>query len=149
MNQNIVNFGYTSNMEVDPNLSFLHNLEFDTFERQTHGWQFPPDNLIPWSPDGMFNDRNVLERRAYDIREKLRYAASSMVGPNAISKEVLEAIEAITADAIAAHIKLYFKHWHHHAPMVHEATFNPCTAALPLVLSVMSLGAMVSVFHIP
>ncbi|KAK6613845.1 hypothetical protein H4I96_00166 [Botrytis cinerea] len=83
MNQNIVNFGYTSNMEVDPNLSFLHNLEFDTFERQTHGWQFPPDNLIPWSPDGMFNDRNVLERRAYDIREKLRYAASSMYSKQA------------------------------------------------------------------
>ncbi|THV48423.1 hypothetical protein BGAL_0249g00080 [Botrytis galanthina] len=144
MNQNMASFGYTSSMDVDQNLAFLHNLEFDTFERQTHGWQFPQDNLIPWSPDGMFNDRNVLEQRAYDIREKLRYAASSMVGPNAISKEVLEAIEIITADTIAAYIKLYFKHWHHHAPMVHEATFNPCTAALPLVLSVMSLGAKYS-----
>ncbi|KAF7878834.1 hypothetical protein EAF04_000037 [Stromatinia cepivora] len=144
MHQNVTNFGYTSNMEMGPRVAFLHDMEFETFERQKHGWQLPSDNFIPWSPDGMFNDRNVLGQRAYDIREKLRYAASSQVGANAVSKEVIEAIEHITADVIAAHIKLYFKHWHHHAPMVHEATFDPCTAALPLVLSIMSLGAMYS-----
>ncbi|KAJ8069677.1 hypothetical protein OCU04_000105 [Sclerotinia nivalis] len=144
MHQNVTNFGYTSNMGMDPRVAFLHDMEFETFERQTHGWQLPSDNFIPWSPDGMFNDRNFLEQRAYDIRGKLRYAASSQVGAHAVSKEVIEAIEHITADVIAARIKLYFKHWHHHAPMIHKATFDPCTAALPLVLSIMSLGAMYS-----
>lgn len=149
MSQNVANFpiGYAPNMEVDSSISFLHNLEFETFERQTHGWQFPPDNFMSL-PDGMFNDRNLLEQRAFDIREKLRYVASSQIGGNVLPKEIIQAIEFITADIVAAWIKLYFKHWHHHAPMIHEATFNPCTAALPLVLSVMSLGMPVSKFYI-
>jgi len=63
--------------------------------------------------------------------------------PNLPPKELVEAIELITGNKVAEFIKLYFKHWHKHAPMVHEATFNLCTAALPLVLALMSLGGMV------
>ncbi|ESZ95330.1 hypothetical protein SBOR_4264 [Sclerotinia borealis F-4128] len=140
--QNVANFGYSASMEIDPNVAFLQNLEFETFERLTLECQFPAD-LWP-GPDDMFLNRNVLEQRAFDIQKKLGYAASSQAGVNAPSKEIIEAIELITPITIAAYIKLYFKHWHHHAPMVHEATLNPCTAALPLVLSVMSLGAMYS-----
>lgn len=144
MHQNVTNFDYTSNMEMDSGVNFLHDMEFETFERQTHGWQLPTDNFNPWSSDETFNDRNVLEQCAFDIRGKLRHAANSLVGANGVSKEVIEAIERITAPVIAARIKLYFKNWHHHAPMVHQATFDPCTAALPLVLSMTSLGAMYS-----
>ncbi|KAI9650259.1 hypothetical protein NHQ30_000272 [Ciborinia camelliae] len=145
MDQNASNLGYTSNMEMDPSLSFFSTLEFETFERNTHGFQLPADNFMLWSgPDGMFIDRNILEQRASDTRDKLRYAATSQPGVNPLSKDILEAIELITAYNIATYTKLYFKHWHHHAPMIHEATFNPCIVALPLVLSVISLGAMYS-----
>ena len=105
----------------------------------------PNENMILWSgPDSLFLDRRVLEQRAFDIREKLRYTAAVQNPPHLPPKELIDAIELISADKLAAYIKLYFRHWHKHAPMVHEATFNPCTAALPLVLSLMSLGGMVS-----
>lgn len=147
MSQNVADLGYSSNAAMDPSVAFLHNLEFETFKQQTHGWQLPADNFLPWSGlDGMFNDREVLEQRAFNIREELRCAATSQTGGIPPSNEIIEAIEYLTADIIAGYINSYFKHWHHHAPIVHEASFNPCTAALPLVLSIMSLGAMVGQF---
>jgi hypothetical protein len=146
-NGNLPGFEYGANMDVDSTLSdFLANLEFETFERQRQmqGWQFPANNVAAWSgPAESFYNRNVLEQRAFDIREKLRYAASAQSIPNVLPKEMIDAIELVKADTIASFTKLYFKHWHHHAPMVHEASYNPCTAALPLVLSIMSLGGMV------
>jgi len=124
---------------------FLNRLDFQNFEQQTNNWQMPNENMILWSgPDSLFLDRRVLEQRAFDIREKLRYTAAVQNPPHLPPKELIDAIELISADKLAAYIKLYFRHWHKHAPMVHEATFNPCTAALPLVLSLMSLGGMVS-----
>ena len=131
----------------DHNLDvFLSQLQFDTFfGQQTHNWPMPGQNLMQWSVrDGMFLDPAVLERRAFEIRAKLKYAAATLNPPDHPSQEVLDATEIITADNIAAYIALYFKHWHKHAPMLHEATFNPCTAPLPLVLALTSLGGMVS-----
>lgn len=126
---------------------FLSNLEFQTFETQTNNWQMPGENMMLWSgPGALLIDRTVLERKAYEIREKLRYTAAMHNQPHPPSPEIVEAVELITADNIAAYIKLYFRHWHKHGPMVHEATFNPCTAALPLLLALMSLGGMVSSF---
>ncbi|KUJ20601.1 uncharacterized protein LY89DRAFT_578525 [Mollisia scopiformis] len=123
----------------------LSHLEFSNFEQQTNNWQMPGENMILWSgPDALFLDRGVLEQRAFDIRSKLKFASDIMNPPHTPPPEVLQALELITADSIAAWIKLYFRHWHKHAPMVHEATFNPCHAAVPLVLSLMSLGAMYS-----
>ncbi|RDL41750.1 Zn2 DNA-binding protein [Venustampulla echinocandica] len=125
--------------------AMLSNLEFGNFERQTQNWQMPGESMIPWSGPGVpFLDRNILEQRAFDIREKLRYTAAAINPPNPASKEVLDAIELITAERIAVNTKLYFRHWHKHAPMVHEPSFNPCVAALPLVLAVMSVGGMYS-----
>jgi hypothetical protein len=139
--------------------ALLSNLEFGTFEEREHNWQMPGDNVIPWSgPEALFLDRNALENRAFDIRDKLKYTASSLHTPHLPPQEIQEAIELMTADNVAAWIKLYFKHWHKHAPLVHEPSFNPHTAALPLVLALMSLGGMVSytfslkpshAYHIP
>lgn len=123
---------------------FLRNLEFSNFEQQTHNWQMPGENMILWSgPENVFLNREAMEQRAFDIREKLKYTAATQNLPHAAPKHILEAIELMTAENVASYIKLYFRHWHKHAPMVHEATFNPCTAALPLVLALMSLGGMV------
>ncbi|KAE9377306.1 hypothetical protein N431DRAFT_369075 [Stipitochalara longipes BDJ] len=123
----------------------LSQLEFGNFEQRTNNWQMPGENMILWSgPDSLFVDRTAMDQRAFDIREKLKYTAATHNPPHPPSKELLDAIELITADNFAAYIKLYFRHWHKHAPMVHEATFNPTTAALPLVLALMSLGGMYS-----
>ena len=123
----------------------LSQLEFATFEQRTNNWQMPGENMMSWSgQDSLFVDRTAMDQRAFDIREKLKYTAATLNPPHPPSKELLDAIELITADNFAAYIKLYFRHWHKHAPMVHEATFNPTTAALPLVLALMSLGGMVS-----
>ena len=124
---------------------FLSHLEFETFEQQTHNWPIQGDNLMLWSGQGnVFLDWDILERRAFDIRAKLKYAVAVLNVPNHPPEEVLDATELITANNIAAYVRLYFKHWHKHAPMVHEATFNPCSAALPLLLAIMSLGGMVN-----
>lgn len=128
---------------------FLSNLEFGTFEQRTHNWQMPGENIILWSGDSPFLDRNALEQRAFDIREKLKYTAASLNAPNMLPREIQEGIDLITADNIAAWVKLYFVHWHKHAPTVHESSFNPCLAALPLVLALMSLGGMVSTPPLP
>jgi hypothetical protein len=138
--------GYGHMSHVENNLdAFLSHLEFQTFKQQTHNGPIPGENMMLWSgQDTLFLDQNVLEQRAFDMREKLKYAGAMLNPPDHPSKEVLGAIEMITANNVAAYIKLYFKHWHKHAPMIHEATFNPCTAALPLVLALMSLGGMVS-----
>ena len=123
---------------------FLGSLEFDNFERQTHNYNRPRENMMMLPSLDGFLDRGVLEQRAFEIRDKLRYTASTLNHPSNPPKEQLDAIENITAINIASWIRLYFKHWHKHGPIVHEATFNPCTAALPLVLALMSLGGMVS-----
>jgi hypothetical protein len=124
---------------------FLSHLEFQTFEQRTNNWQMPGENMVLWSgPGALFVDRAAMDQRAFDIREKLKYTAATQNPPHLPSKELLAAIELITADTLAAYIRLYFRHWHKHAPMVHEATFDPATAALPLVLALMSLGGMVS-----
>jgi hypothetical protein len=123
---------------------FLSHLEFQTYHQQTQHFQVPDEDAISWSGlDTLFLDRRVLEQRASEIREKLKYAAATENQPHVPSKELLDAIEWIKADNIVANIELYFRHWHKHAPMVHEGTLNPCTAALPLVLVLMSIGGMV------
>ena len=142
-NVSMPGYQYFERREPDNNLdAFLSTLEFSTFERQN--WPAQAENMMMWSgQDTRFFDRAVLEQRAYDIKEKLRYTAASMNPPNLPSKDILDAIELLTMHNIATYVNLYFRHWHKHAPMIHEATFNPGTAALPVVLAMMSLGSMV------
>jgi hypothetical protein len=126
----------------------LRRLEFQTtYERETNSWQMQ-ENIMPWPGSDQFLDIQALEQRAYDIREKLKYTAVTQNTPHLPSRELLEAIELVTAHNIARFIRLYFKHWHKHAPMIHEPTFNPVTAALPLVLALFSLGGMVRIFSV-
>ena len=128
-----------SNLDV-----FLSHLKFQTFEQSTHNWQMPYESMMLWSgQDSMFLDRDVLERRASEIRGHLKYTSLTQNPPHSPPKALSEAIELITANTMAVYLKLYFRHWHKHAPLVHEPSFNPSSAALPLVLALMSLGGMV------
>ena len=135
---------------LEPNLDhILSNLEFDNFERQTQNYAMPRENvmMLP-SPDGFgYLNRAALEQRAFEIRDRLTYTTATLNPGHPPSKQLLDTIELISATNIASWIELYFRHWHKHGPMVHEASFNPSTAALPLVLALMSLGGMVSASH--
>lgn len=123
----------------------LSHMELTTFEEMTNNREIPGENMMLWSgPGSFFVDRTAMEHRAFDIREKLKYTAATLNPPHLPSQELLDAIELITAANFTAYINLYFRHWHKHAPMVHEATFDPTTAALPLVLALMGLGGMYS-----
>lgn len=127
----------------------LSSLEFEFFERARHNWPGiqMPDILWP-ELDSLCIDRSLLEQRASDIRQALYRTATSQAVPNLPPTEVVEAINHLSADKIVAFIKLYFRHWHKHGPIVYEHSFNPCMAAVPLVLALMALGAMVSSFLI-
>ncbi len=70
---------------------FLSHLEFQTFETETHNWQMPGENMILWSGrDALFIDRSVLERKAFEIKEKLRFTAASQTPGNLPSPELLQ-----------------------------------------------------------
>ncbi|RDW71876.1 hypothetical protein BP5796_07910 [Coleophoma crateriformis] len=138
------NYEIYGNMEGNVDL-LLSSLEFESFEKATHNWPGMQVPGILWSSsNSLYIDRSVLEQRASDIRQNLYRTATSQAGSNLPPKEVVEAIEYLSADKIAAYIKLYFQHWHKHGPIVHEPSFNPCMAAVPLVLVLMALGAMYS-----
>jgi len=131
---------FPGSMATEDNLDmFLANLDFEEFDRRNRELGVE-DSVLRTE----FIDRNVLEQRAFEIREKLRYMATSQNAPNAPSKAVMKAIEIVSAQNIVLFTRLYFRHWHRHGPMVHAPSFNPCTAAVPLVLSMMCLGGMVS-----
>lgn len=134
--------GYTQLGDLN---HILSHLEFEKFEQDTHNIQVPGENMMLWQePQISYLHSSALEQRALDIKEKLRFVAEVQNSPNLPSKEVMEAIDRINSNSVSAWITLYFRHWHKHAPIVHEATFNSCTAALPLVLALMALGGMVT-----
>ena len=125
--------------------TYLQPLEFhSTYLSETNGWT--PGNH-PLTSNGYYDPRQ-LQQLAYSIQKKLRYTIESQHSPD--SEELLGIVETITGPSIATDIQRYFQHWHKHAPIVHEPSFNPCTAALPLVLALMGLGGMVrAVLFIP
>lgn len=140
---NMEYFGSTG-MEGNVDL-LLSGLEFESFERRNISWSRIQMPGIFWTEqDALYTHRSVLEQRALDIRHNLYRTAAALVGPNLPPKELAEAIELLSAEKIAIFIKLYFRHWHKHGPIVHEPSFNPCVAAIPLVLALMALGAMYS-----
>ncbi|PBP20705.1 hypothetical protein BUE80_DR008591 [Diplocarpon rosae] len=106
----------------------------------------------PTSLDGEYKDRipsSILygpaaqEDNLEEFLNRLEFENFEQQTQNWQAANVMrQAIDTITAETVAANIGLYFKHWHKHAPMVHEATFSPVSAALPLVLALMSIGGM-------
>lgn len=123
---------------------FLSNLDLGTFECQTNNYQTAPESAMQPGHGLLLLDRAALEQMALDIRAKLESTVVTMNLPNAPSKELFGAIQVIDARHIVTWVKLYFRHFHKHGPIVHEASFNPATVALPLVLAIMTIGAMAS-----
>jgi hypothetical protein len=123
---------------------FLSNLDLGTFECQTNNYYIGSGSALDSGHGPLSHNRAALEQVADNVRQRLESSAATMNVPNVPSKDILASIQAITGKQIAIWIRLYFQHFHKHGPVIHEATFNPTTAALPLVLAIMSIGAMVS-----
>jgi hypothetical protein len=51
----------------------------------------------------------------------------------------------LTSARIRKFIALYFKYWHPSCPMVHEPTFKPETTSVPLLASMVFMGAMYTI----
>jgi hypothetical protein len=127
---------------VDPVLGvegFLKQLSFNTTYNTQTSLIFHDDTSIPgFSEHWNFN---TLESQACQIRELLDYTVRNNAN---FSTDLLEAIDLVTAQNLDSGIMLYFQHWHKHAPMIHESSFNPCTASTSLILALFGLGGMVS-----
>jgi hypothetical protein len=129
-----------SNLDI-----FLSKLDLGIFECQTQNYQTVAENAaIQPGLHPLSLDRAGLEQTALRIRQKLEAAAIAVNQPNTPSKELLDSIQIVTAKNIPTWTRLYFRHFHKHGPVVHEATFNPATSALPLVLAIITIGAMAS-----
>lgn len=127
---------------------FLSNLDLGTFECLTNNFQKASENITQSGHSCLSLDRVVLDQISMDIRARLESTAVTMSQPNAPSKEILDAIQVIRGKHMATWIRLFFRHFHKHGPVLHEATFNPATAAVPLVLAMMSIGAMASLLKL-
>jgi hypothetical protein len=61
------------------------------------------------------------------------------------SKEVLQHMHFLfTPCRLEKLVKMYFKCWHHHSPLLHPPTFDPESVPLALLVSVVFMGAMYS-----
>lgn len=100
--------------------------------------------IISALPPPQFSASAELEARAVDIREKLCRSAECLFLPENPPPDLLQAIQLITGLTLDTFVKLYFRHWHKHGPMVHEPSFDPIRAPIPLLLSMFSVGGMYS-----
>lgn len=88
----------------------------------------------------------ALEPRAIEIQHLLQETLSAM---NAIPEaengtDIGTSISQLTGSEIQTCVDLFFQKYHRHCPIIHTPSFNPARAPLPLLLSVMALGAMYS-----
>lgn len=122
---------------------FLSNLDLGTFECQTNNYETAAEVMTQHGYGPVLLHRAALEQVAVDIKSRLGSTAVTMNLPHPPPIELLDSIQHITAKNIDIWSRLYFRHFHKHGPIVHEATFDPAAVALPLLLATMSIGAMV------
>ncbi|KAK5336494.1 hypothetical protein LTR07_008528 [Exophiala xenobiotica] len=89
----------------------------------------------------------ALEPRAYEIRQLLLSTASKLSTefPETINlMQMASDIELLTHAELDHCIGLYFTNYHRHCPIFHRPSFQPTTVPIPLLLGMVSLGAMYS-----
>lgn len=55
---------------------------------------------------------------------------------------LVETFRLPTVSVLNRYLSTYFSFFHHHLPFLHPASFNPSTVSAPLLLSVLSIGAL-------
>lgn len=130
---------------------FGADMSFDSFFGSLEGLSFGLPStanltLPTTNQDVLTVTSSVLESRAIEIREQLRLAAMTCDDSNTAHhlKDLNPAIELINHAQIESCIDLYFHYYHRHCPILHRPSFDATNVALPLLLSVMALGAMYS-----
>ncbi|EAT82637.2 hypothetical protein SNOG_10302 [Parastagonospora nodorum SN15] len=61
---------------------------------------------------------------------------------------LLETFHLPSLNTLNRLLKTYFDLFHHHLPFLHPATFNPTEVSAPLLLAVLSIGALPYMLHI-
>lgn len=123
--------------------TFINGLGMGAFEQET-AWHMK--NMEPPPPNDQRyihgRDWPALAIRAEEIKAKLRQAVDELTRsrPPMDCRPIFQAIESISAARIDQSVRLYFRHWHKHGSIIHEPSFDPNTAALPLLMAVMSIG---------
>ena len=130
---------------------FGADMSFDSFFGNFEGLSFslpmPAHQELPeTTQEALAVPSPALEFRALEIREQLRFAALNHDDLNGTQhfKDLSPAIELITHSEVESCIELYFRCYHRHCPILHRPSFDATSVALPLLLSVMALGAMYS-----
>lgn len=59
-----------------------------------------------------------------------------------VEKAVLNKFRLPSRSALNRYLSTYFNLFHHHLPFLHPASFNPSAVAPPLLMSVLSIGAL-------
>lgn len=59
-----------------------------------------------------------------------------------VEKAVLNKFRLPSKSALNRYLSAYFNLFHHHMPFLHQVTFMPATVAAPLLLAVLSVGAL-------
>ncbi|KAL4787925.1 fungal-specific transcription factor domain-containing protein [Aspergillus varians] len=75
---------------------------------------------------------NDFERN--QVVERIRFADSLGVLP--------ESFQLPATPALNKYLSTYFNLYHHHLPFLHQESFKPTTASTPLLLAVLSIGAL-------
>ena len=130
---------------------FGADMSFDSFFGSLEGLSFNLPMLTHQELPGTTQEvlpvtSPALEFRAHEIREHLRNAAITHDNMNGTQhfKDLGPAIELITHSEVDSCIDLYFSYYHRHCPILHRPSFDATSVALPLLMSVMALGAMYS-----
>ena len=59
-----------------------------------------------------------------------------------VERAVLDKFRLPSRNALNRYLSAYFSLYHHHLPFLHPASFSPSTVAPPLLLAVLSIGAL-------
>jgi len=134
--------------------SFSHG----PFDAHYHQWHEPIGEMQPLDTIWTVGQDATHESCDYSTSPEAHNAVSS-----AVSQALLMTVPKLTQDIklqhrlnsdiqfligprkIAKFISLYFKLWHPNGPIQHEPTFEPDTVQLPLLISVIFMGAMYAV----
>lgn len=134
-------------VESDPALSFFQ----DTFINFFHG-PFPlgeppralENHYQPVIPPGQLSHEPEKPFAMAMIQVILSKAWTVLLEPKVQEEISINIHFLLTTSRIRKFVSLYSKFWHPNCPIVHIASFDPETVSLPLLASVVFMGAMYS-----
>lgn len=60
------------------------------------------------------------------------------------ANSLAQGLTLLEPGSVQKYVTLYFREWHQHSPVIHKATFDPNYVPLPLLLTMVLIGALYS-----